>query len=330
MSQETQPADCSSRSYAETFVPVVPPSMPTGRADRASWSYDEAFARNRGLISPEEQQRLRNSRVAIVGMGGVGGIHLVTLARLGIGRFTIADPDVFETVNFNRQYGATLPNLGRQKAEVMAEIARDINPEAEIRVFTDPIGPANAGRFLEKADLFIDGLDFFQIDARRVLFRLAASQGTYSITAGPVGFSAIWIVFAPNGMSFDKYFDMSNDMGRLEQLVAFGVGVAPKATQRSYMDLDALDIESRAAPSTAMACQLAAGAMGCEAVKILLGKRRIKVAPYYQQFDPFLGRFICGRLRGGNRHPLQRLKRWWLTRYMRRRAARQPSPEEPS
>src|SRR5690242_11608727 len=53
------------------------------------WSYDTAFARHRGLISAEEQGRLRRSRVAIVGMGGVGGIHLVTLARLGIGGFHV-------------------------------------------------------------------------------------------------------------------------------------------------------------------------------------------------------------------------------------------------
>ena len=87
------------------------------------WSYGKAFARNIGLVSPAEQEVLHTSRVAIVGMGGVGGVHLVTLARLGIGRFTIADPDAFEPVNFNRQYGATLRGLGRSKAEVMAEEA---------------------------------------------------------------------------------------------------------------------------------------------------------------------------------------------------------------
>src|SRR5215510_5748214 len=95
---------------------------------RAQWSYEEAFKRNRGLITEAEQQKLRNSRVAIAGMGGVGGVHLITLARLGIGKFTIADPDVFEVANFNRQYGATISNLGRNKAEAMAEAALEINP----------------------------------------------------------------------------------------------------------------------------------------------------------------------------------------------------------
>src|SRR3954469_9436367 len=102
--------------------------------DHAAFSYQEAFARHLGLVNPEEQERLRSSRVAIAGMGGVGGIHLITLARLGIGAFHIADPDHSELANFNRQYGATTRSMGRGKAEVMAREARAINPELELRV----------------------------------------------------------------------------------------------------------------------------------------------------------------------------------------------------
>ena len=285
----------------------------------AGWSYEKAFARHRGLLTVEEQERLRNSRVAIAGMGGIGGIDLVTLARLGVGHFSIADPDVFDVVNTNRQYGVAVSTLGRSKVEVMAAIVRDINPEVDIRVFREPISSENAGEFLRDADLFVDAIEFFEIDVRRLLFRMAASQGIYGVTAGPVGFSAIWIVFDPVGMSFDRYFDLRDDMSQLEKLVAFGVGVAPKATQISYMDLRELNISARTGPSSGLACHIAAGAIGCEAVKILLKKGRVKAAPYYQQFDPFVGRFAHGRLLGGNRHPWQRIKRWWLHRYTRKR-----------
>jgi len=283
------------------------------------WTYEEAFARNVGLISPEEQQRLHNSRVAIAGMGGVGGIDLVTLARLGIGRFTIADPDVFEIANTNRQYGATKSTLGRGKARVMAEIVRDINPEVDLRVFTDPIGPENVDEFLRDAQVFIDAIEFFAMDVRRLLFRKAASQGIYGITAGPVGFSGIWIVFDPSGMSFDRYFDMADGMGELDKIAAFGIGVAPRGTQRSYMDLAALDTRARTAPSSALGCHIAAAAVACEVVKIVSGRGRIKAAPYYHQFDPFVGRFEHGRLWGGNRHPLQRIKRWALKRFLQKK-----------
>src|SRR3954462_13106999 len=107
--------------------------------DHAAFSYQEAFARHLGLVNSEEQDRLRSSRVAIAGMGGVGGIHLITLARLGIGAFHIADPDDFELVNFNRQFGATTRTLGRGKAEVMAEAARAVNPELRLRNFSEAI-----------------------------------------------------------------------------------------------------------------------------------------------------------------------------------------------
>ena len=129
-----------------------------------AWSYDEAFLRNLGLISSAEQRRLRESRVAIAGMGGVGGVHLVTLARLGIGRFTIADPDAFETANFNRQYGATLRNMGRGKAEAMGQEALQINPELDLRVLHERVTAANVGDFLEGASVVLDGIDFFSFD----------------------------------------------------------------------------------------------------------------------------------------------------------------------
>src|SRR5437016_6347985 len=105
--------------------------------------YHEAFARNLGIINESEQEKLRNSRVAIAGMGGVGGIHLVTLARMGIGHFHIADFDEFEMANMNRQYGATRNTLGRKKVDVMKEIAKSINPEIEIETFSEGINENN-------------------------------------------------------------------------------------------------------------------------------------------------------------------------------------------
>src|SRR5437762_5773317 len=87
----------------------------------ADFSYEEAFSRNLGWLTEWEQQALRHKRIAIAGMGGVGGFHLLTLARFGIGAFNITDLDKFELVNFNRQIGATVETIGRSKVQVMAE-----------------------------------------------------------------------------------------------------------------------------------------------------------------------------------------------------------------
>jgi molybdopterin/thiamine biosynthesis adenylyltransferase len=293
-------------------------SSPAPRAGSGEWSYDEAFSRQRGLIDPGEQQRLRKCRVAIVGMGGVGGVHLATLARLGIGAFHIADPDRYEVANFNRQYGATTDSVGRSKAEVMAERVREINPEVELKVFSEAITAENVGAFLEGVDVLVDGIDFFSIEARRLLFAEARRRGIWAVTAGPIGFSTAWLVFSPEGMSFDDYFDMRDGMDRMEQLIAFAVGLTPRATHLRYFDLSQVDPSTGRGPSAALACHLCSGVAAAEVVKILLGRSEVKPAPCYAQFDAYRQVLRKGRLRWGNRHPLQRLKRWWLRRRLQR------------
>ncbi len=218
-------------------------------AEGLKWSYDEAFSRNLGLISRDEQRRLRDARVAIAGMGGVGGVHLATLARLGVGRFTIADPDTYQTVNFNRQYGAMLRNLGRGKAESMAEEALQINPDIDFRVFHGPITPDNIGEFLDGASVVLDGVDFFAFDARRLLFREARRRGLWALTAGPLGFSAAWLLFDPHGMDFDTYFDLHDGMELVDQATAYAIGLCPAGTHWPYLDLSEVDIKTGRGPS---------------------------------------------------------------------------------
>jgi molybdopterin/thiamine biosynthesis adenylyltransferase len=307
-----QNGDCS--------LPGVPERSHTRKA---SWSYEEAFKRNRGLISEEEQEKLRNSRVAIAGMGGVGGVHLVTLARMGIGKFTIADPDVFEVANFNRQYGATVSNLGRTKAEAMAEMALDINPELQLKVMPHAIDEPNVDEFLDGADLLLDGLDFFEINVRRLIFKRAAAKGIWAITSGPVGFGAAWLNFNPNGMSFDKYFDLRDGMDHLDQLIAFAVGLTPRATQFQYMDLKQVTVEGRTAPSVSLACTLATGVLATEAMKILLRRPWLTAAPEFMQFDSYRRVLRSGRIRSGNRSVSQRVKRRVLKwSYLAKQASR--------
>src|SRR6266542_3532694 len=84
----------------------------------SGYDYDEAFSRNIGLLSEEEQARVRAARVAVAGLGGVGGNHVLALARIGFGSFSLADLDHFELANMNRQAGASVDTLGRSKVEV--------------------------------------------------------------------------------------------------------------------------------------------------------------------------------------------------------------------
>jgi molybdopterin/thiamine biosynthesis adenylyltransferase len=310
-------------STATTPPVAVLPTQGARAKQPAKWSYEEAFKRNRGLITEEEQEKLRNSRVAIAGMGGVGGVHLVTLARLGIGKFTIADPDVFEVANFNRQYGATISNLGRNKAEAMAEIALDINPELDLRVMPDAIDASNVDEFLDGADLFVDSIDAFRTSYRRTIFRRAAKLGMYAIGAGPVGFSTVWVTFAPQGMSFDEYFALTDAQSNADQFINYIVGMAPQATHRSYVDPSHVNVSEQYGPSVGAACNLASGVLATDSVKLLLGRGRIWTAPYYQQFDPFVGKFVRGRLARGNRSLMQRIKGWYVRKLLFAKCSKQ-------
>jgi molybdopterin/thiamine biosynthesis adenylyltransferase len=218
-------------------------------------SYErEAFSRNIGLLTEEEQVRLSRSRVAIPGLGGVGGSHLITLVRSGIGKFHLADRDVFEPANVNRQYGARVTDFGRAKLEVMVEEASGINPFLEIRAFPKGLTPENMDDFLEGVDVVLDGLDFFEFEIRRLLFKRAREKGIHAITAGPMGFSAAMLIFSPDeGMGFDEYFHIHEGMSIEEKYLAFAVGLAPKATHSKYVDFSKVDFSSKAGPSSVAA-----------------------------------------------------------------------------
>ncbi len=169
----------------------------------ADFDYDIVFSRNIGWVTEREQAILRGKRVAIAGLGGVGGSHLLTLARLGVGTFHISDFDSFDLVNFNRQAGATMSHLGRSKVDVLAEMALDINPEMEIRRFPEGVKEDNVDEFLDGVDLYVDGLDFFAVAARRMVFAECAERSIPSTTAAPLGMGVSALNFVPGKTTFE-------------------------------------------------------------------------------------------------------------------------------
>ncbi len=271
--------------------------------------YQTAFSRNIGLLTASEQKKLEHARIAIPGMGGVGGIHLITMVRSGIGKFNIADFDIFETPNANRQYGANVSTYGRPKMEVMKEQALLINPYIEVNTFSEGIHPGNIDQFLKDVDVVMDGLDFFNFDIRRLLFNKARKKGIYVVTAGPMGFSSALLVFSPtHGMGFDDYFNVVDDMKPEDKSLSFALGLAPRPTHIQYMDFSKVDLENKAGPSLNVSCQLCAGMAGTEVLRILLKRKGLKPVPYYFQFDPYLMKLKKGKLYFGNKNPIQKLK----------------------
>lgn len=275
-----------------------------------NFDYRTAFSRNIGWLTEWEQQRLRAAKVAVAGAGGVGGIHLQTLARLGFSQFHIADLDAYEMANFNRQAGANLDTLGEEKAKVGADLVKAINPEADTRIFPNGVSEDNLDAFLDGVDVYIDGLDFFVLDVRAALFRKARARGITAITAAPIGMGTGYLIFTPDGMSFDDFFALSNSGDALDDAAGFLVGLTPSMLHRGYLaDQSQVDLIGQRGPSTAIACQLCAGVAAGEAVKAVLGRGTRKPAPYYHHFDAYRQKFVTRKLYGGAANPFQRIKR---------------------
>ncbi len=254
-----------------------------------------AFDRNIGFITEAELQRLKRKTVAIGGMGGMGGANLMTLVRMGIGGFHIADHDTFEMANFNRQVGASMSTLGKSKVDVMAAMARDINPELRIKTFPSGVEARHIDAFLEGVDLFVDGLDFFCIDLRAKVFRRAHELGIPAVTAAPVGLGTSYLVFLPEAMSFEEYFGLEG-RDESEQIARFMAGLVPHPLHRRYLvDSTRMQPHAHRVSSSPVGISLAAAAVGAEATKLLLGRGKVLPAPWCHQFDPYLGRFIRSR-----------------------------------
>jgi len=272
-----------------------------------SFRYEQAFSRNIGWVTPDEQTALRGKRIAIAGGGGVGGVHLLTLARLGVSSFHIADFDTFDIVNFNRQVGAMMSTMGEPKAEVLARMAKDINPEIDIKIFSEGIDKDNLPEFLAGVDLYVDALDFFAFDIRQRTFALCAELGIPATTAAPLGMGAALLNFMPGKMTFEEYFQWG-DLPEEDKAIRFVVGLAPAGLHRPYLVVpSAVNFQERRGPSTFMACQLCAGIVATEALKILLGRGDVMAAPRGMQFDAYRNKLSHTWRPGGNSHPIQRL-----------------------
>ena len=268
--------------------------------------YEESFSRNLGIITDSEQQRLSNATVAVAGLGGIGGNTLITLARMGVGRFRIADFDRFEAANINRQYGARVDTIGMTKCEVIAAELRNINPSAHVEVFAEGFTEETSASLISGADLAIDAIDFYAIDDHLKFHSAARKYGLFTLMGSPVGFSACLQIFDPNGMSLEEYCGIHSGMPAIEKHLRYACGLVPSLAHIDYFDVSAgtsrTDFISKTGPSMASACALASALVANEAVLLLLGRRPPRSIPHTVQFDPYTCRYENVCIPGGMRN----------------------------
>ncbi len=133
------------------------------------------YQRNRNMLTLADQLRLAESRVAVIGCGGLGGYILEELARLGVGRIVAVDPDVFEEHNLNRQLLATPAVLGEPKVAAAKKRLREINPAVEVIPLQKAFGRAGGMELLGECAVAVDALD--NIEVRLELAEITADLG---------------------------------------------------------------------------------------------------------------------------------------------------------
>ena len=143
----------------------------------------ERYIRNEKMLSAEENRKLRSFNIAVIGCGGLGGNIVEMLARLGIGRLTLIDGDVFEPSNLNRQLLSTPENMGQPKAKEAEKRVRLINPDVQVVSKQTRLEEHNAEELLRGHNLIIDALD--NIPTRLMI------EGTAADLHIPVVFGAI-------------------------------------------------------------------------------------------------------------------------------------------
>lgn len=120
----------------------------------------DQFSRTELILGHEAIEKLARSRVAVFGVGGVGGFTVEALARSGVGALDLIDNDTVSITNINRQIIATHSTVGKYKVDVAAERVRDINPDCEVRVYKTFFEPKTAEMFdFSQYDYVVDAID---------------------------------------------------------------------------------------------------------------------------------------------------------------------------
>jgi molybdopterin/thiamine biosynthesis adenylyltransferase len=164
----------------------------------------ERYIRNMNSLSTDDQIRLLRSRVCIVGLGGLGGAVVETLARVGVGAMTVVDGDMFDESNLNRQALSSEQNLSQTKTAAALEKVLTINSSILIHDHTDIMDQENAAHLLERADIAIDCLD--NIHTRFVLEKAAKNAGVPMVSAAVAGFSGQITVIFPEDRGLELVY----------------------------------------------------------------------------------------------------------------------------
>lgn len=179
--------------------------------------YHERTDRNIGWITREEQELVRRSTIGIAGCGGMGGQLAEKFLRLGIGEIRIADNEVFDTSNINRQFAATRSTIGKSKAFETARLLRAVSDDFTLVVYPEGIHPQSVDQFLAGCDVVCDEIEFWAAGSRILLHERARMHGISAFCCDTVGFGTRLFFFTPRSATMEECLDFTYEEARTLQ-----------------------------------------------------------------------------------------------------------------
>lgn len=253
--------------------------------------YRELFERNYGVFSEKEQQRIRRARILIIGCGGIGGTVAVILARSGLSDFVLVDFDDYSPTNMNRQIACFTHTLGRNKAEVIAEQIRDINPEARVEVHARKLLHEEIREIIPRVDVVFPAADDLAFSV--FVFRDAQRLGKPALLVVPSGSWANVCMIMPGSPAVEAIegvpgLDTYEELKNVLEIRKYKYGTyfyVPLADWR--IDYYRSFIEQGAPPAQICTLVWTASSLGAlEVLKVISGKWKPVASPRYWSVYP--------------------------------------------
>jgi molybdopterin/thiamine biosynthesis adenylyltransferase len=260
--------------------------------------YWERVDRSLGWLgdTPEEQrgrqEKLRDAVIGVVGTGGIGGAVALRLVRMGARNLKLADPDLFEVSNIQRQVGASLDTVGRNKAEVVAELAYDLSRDVNIDVYPEGITPDSAEEFMSGCDAVMDQMEFFQIGNRYALHQAfrRSERCRFMFKIPTVSHGVYVFKYTKDSMTIEEVYDLPADAPItpevIQRLMERIIPETPPFPSRQTLDHWFVDLERM--PIFAACPPLAEGILVERLAMEIMdipGARPLPVQPGYALFD---------------------------------------------
>ncbi len=230
-------------------------------------NYWDFITRQKELINKKEQLKIKNSKITVIGCGGIGGAAVEMLARMGAENLLIVDRDSFDVSNLNRQLMSSRINIGKSKALSTKEILLSINPQMEIEAFNGELNQGNVEEILNGSEVVIDALD--NLISRVLVSRCAFDLKIPFVHGAVHGTMGQITTFTPDTPEYEEIFKLPSFKKDLTKEIVSTIG----------------KLNINPPPIIGPVPNIVGCLQSFEAVKILTGKANSVMSPEVLMFD---------------------------------------------